>query len=70
MANIKITDLQTPTLIEELDDESLVAVVGGLNTTALNPTTELGKPLLGVLESLLKKAETALEAEIYKLAEG
>ncbi|MBN4002114.1 hypothetical protein [Nostoc sp. LPT] len=52
MANIKITDLQTPTLIEELDDESLVAVVGGLD-----PTTEIGKSLLHVLEDVLKQAE-------------
>lgn len=55
MANIKITDLQTPTLIEELDYENLVAVVGGLSKG---------------LEALLKAAETKLEDEINKLAGG
>jgi division protein CdvB (Snf7/Vps24/ESCRT-III family) len=35
---------------------------------ALNPQTEVGKGLLGILEIGLKKAETALEAEIKKLS--
>ena len=35
---------------------------------ALNPKTEVGKAVLSVLEGLLKKAETALEAEIKKLS--
>ncbi|MCC5641754.1 hypothetical protein LC607_02020 [Nostoc sp. CHAB 5824] len=63
MANIKITDLQG-LIIEELDDETSIAVVGGASESGLldlesqleklNPQTEIGKALLGALEGLVK----------------
>ncbi len=50
--------------------EKLDKVVMDLETQlhALNPQTEIGKGLLAVLEAGLKKAETAMEAEIKKLS--
>jgi len=68
--------------IQKLKSQGKTLIAGGLEKAEkfildletqlmnMNPTTALGKALLGGAEALLKKAEEALEAEIKTLSES
>lgn len=65
--NNQSTTLNEQLEMIEIDGHDLRNLVGGATelekqSKELNPQTEIGKALLGVLEGLLKRAEQNLEA--------